>query len=233
MTAFADRLSANLDSVRSRLAAACGRAHRTVSSVRLVAVSKYAPIDAIAALYALGHRDFGESRPQQLAARAAALPADIRWHLIGHLQRNKASLVLPVANVIHSVDSVKLAQRLEELARESRRSISILLEVNVSGEASKDGFTPETLRAAWPELALYQAVQIRGLMTMAPLADDPRIAASVFQRLGALRDELAACGFRPLPELSMGMSGDMEAAVEAGATMIRIGSALFAGVEQQ
>lgn len=220
-------LADNYVAVRRRIAAACERAGRDPTSVRLVAVTKYATVEAIRELVALGHRDLGENRPQQLLERAASIDAEVRWHLIGTLQRNKARKVLPVASLVHSADSVRLLESLDRLAAELSLRPRVLLEVNVSGEQSKHGFVPEGLRAAWPQVAAFPHLDIAGLMTMAPYADDPETARPFFRELRRLRDELAAAGRIPLPELSMGMSGDFEVAIEEGATIVRVGSALF------
>ena len=182
-------------------------------------------------MHDLGHRDFGESRPLQLASRAEQFSDDVRWHLIGHLQRNKANRVVPCVHRIHSVDSLRLLQRLEEVATEEQRRVSVLLEVNVSGEASKDGYTPNALLMQWPEIAAAKQLNIVGLMTMAPLTADGEGVRTVFRGLRRLRDELVKQGPWPLPELSMGMSGAFEIAIEEGATHVRIGSALFEGCE--
>lgn len=211
--------------------AACQRAGRDPAEVTLVAVTKYTSEAAVRALYDLGHRDFGESRPLQLASRAEHFPHDVRWHLIGHLQRNKANRVVSCVHRIHSVDSLRLLQRLVEVAAEEQRRVSVLLEVNVSGEASKDGYTPNSLLMQWPDIASAKQLDIVGLMTMAPLKADTDGVRAVFRGLRRLRDELAKQGPWPLPELSMGMSGDYEIAIEAGATHVRIGSALFEGCE--
>lgn len=213
--------------VRGRIAAACERAGRDPTSVRLVAVTKYASVEQIRELVALGHRDLGENRPQQLLDRAASIDADVRWHLIGTLQRNKARKVLPAASLIHSVDSVRLLETLDRLAEELSLRPRVLLEVNVSGEESKHGLSPEELRAAWPQVAAFPHLDIAGLMTMAPYSDDPESARPVFRELRRLREDLTAAGPLPLPELSMGMSGDFEVAIEEGATIVRVGSALF------
>jgi len=222
-----ETLRNNLDGVRGAIRAACERSGRDPREVTLVAVTKYAQPEWIRGLYDLGCREFGESRPQQLVQRAAQFPGDVRWHLIGHLQRNKAALVWPVASWLHSVDSVRLAERLGEVAAQLPARPSILLEVNVSGEASKDGFSPEELQSAWPKLHSLP-LQITGLMTMAPESDDPQAARPVFRQLRQLRDALQT--ERPLPQLSMGMSGDFEVAIEEGATLVRVGSRLFEGL---
>jgi pyridoxal phosphate enzyme (YggS family) len=178
----------------------------------------------------LGVRDLGESRPQQLLERAATFGDDVRWHLIGHLQRNKARRVLPLVDCIHSVDTLRLLVTLEHLAKELTLAPRVLLEVNVSGEAAKDGFAPADLVAAWSAVRTCRHAQVVGLMTMAPLTDDWELMRGVFRRLRELRDNLADDRL-PLAELSMGMSHDFEIAIEAGATLIRVGSDLFAGLD--
>jgi len=226
-SALLDTLAHNLDAVCARIRAACERSDRAVNDVTLVAVTKSAEPAWIEGLYGLGCRDFGESRPQQLVQRASQFPRDVRWHLIGHLQRNKAALVLPIAAWLHSIDSLRLIEKLHDLAKTSEQQQPLLLEVNVSGEAAKDGFAPEELRAAWSQWNGKPPLPISGLMTMAPLSDDPETARQVFRRLRQLRDELSTSS---LPLLSMGMSGDFEVAIEEGATLVRIGSALFEGL---
>jgi len=220
-------VAANYRALCERIAAACERSGRNPAAVRLVAVTKYAPIEAVRELVSLGHRDLGENRPQQLLERASLLPDDVTWHLIGPLQRNKARKLLPVATLIHSVDSLRLLEALNRLAGELSLRPRLLLEVNVSGEAAKHGFSPDELRAAWPEITTFASLDIAGLMTMAPETDDPETARPHFRSLRHLRDELAAAGSLPLPELSMGMSGDFEVAIEEGATLVRVGSVLF------
>lgn len=198
-----------------------------------MAVTKYAQINWIEGLIALGLTQFGENRPQQLAERQARWP-QVNWHLIGHLQRNKAKSVLGTTTLIHSVDSLRLAERLSELAAAWKPiPLPILCEVNVSGETSKDGFTVADLQADWEQLLTLPGLEIRGLMTMAPLGDDPAAARPVFAKLRQLRDSLrdqSPSGLA-LPELSMGMSGDFDIAIQEGATLIRVGSALFTGLE--
>ena len=222
-------IEANLNQVRLAMQAACKRSGRTEDEVRLVAVTKYAPTEALEALAQLGFQTFGESRPQQLMERAGQLPEG-EFHLIGHLQRNKVRPVLPVAHTIHSVDSLRLLKRIDTVAAELSLRPRVLLEVNVAGEASKDGFSPTELRDAWGEAHSCEHVDIAGLMTMAPHTDEERPIRETFQGLKSLRDELASQRF-PLPELSMGMSGDFEIAIEEGATLIRVGSKLFAGID--
>lgn len=233
------RLRANRDRVLERVEAACARAGRAPDSVRLVAVTKYAPWDAIVGLVRLGQVALGENRPQQLVERAERLAAEpgldssaVEWHLIGTLQRNKVRPVLPIVAAIHSVDSFRLLERIDSVARELTLSPRVLLEVNISGESAKHGFSADELAAGWEAVERLTQVQVDGLMTMAPLSDDPEAARPVFRGLRELRDRIVASGTRfPLHELSMGMSGDFESAIEEGATSIRVGSLLFEGLD--
>lgn len=235
MTAMQDTIAANLAAVRQQMNQACQRSGRSDDEVALVAVTKYAQPEWVRALISLGQTRLGESRPQQLAQRANEMPDNIEWHLIGHLQRNKVDLVLPVTQLIHSADSLRLLRRISQTAGRLERRASVLLEVNVSGEESKDGFTLDAVRAAWPEITRLEHLEIQGLMTMAPRSDAVDQSRAVFRQLRELRDELAASESpnrtgHPLPELSMGMSGDFEVAIEEGATIVRVGSSLFAGL---
>ncbi len=227
-----NRISQNLTDIQQTMAQACQRCGRSNNDVTLVCVTKYAKTEWIQALVSLGVHDLGEARPQQLVTRASQFPSEIRWHLIGHLQRNKVDDVLPVASLIHSVDSLRLFEQISKSSRNLTRPPSVLIEVNVSGEASKDGFRPEDLVAAWPKMKSTETVEISGLMTMAPLTEEAESARPCFQSLRALRDRLRieSEGRWPLNELSMGMSGDFEVGIEEGATMIRIGSRLFEGL---
>lgn len=226
----------NLQSVHAEIRQACRNVGRDPAGVQLVAVTKYADWEWVTALSRL-HTVFGENRPQQLAERQLLLP-QVQWHLIGQLQRNKVRLALEHAAVIHSVDSLRLLERLAAVAAELRLqpTPTILLQVNTTGEASKSGFTADELRHSWPEILAHSAtVQITGLMTMAAATDHPEEARPAFRALRELRDELAAAAAAAsvpltLPELSMGMSGDFVPAVEEGATLVRIGSRLFAGL---
>lgn len=234
-----EQIRQNLQHVEDRIVQACRRAGRPRSAVNLVAVTKYAEWPWIEALVALGHSSLGENRPQQLLERAARLTESVTWHLIGHLQSNKAKSVLPVAGWIHSVDSLKLLGLLERLACDAGtrssgefRRPKLLLEVNVTGEATKFGFTPDELRAGWDTVCACRSVEVAGLMTMAPAVDNPELARPAFAALRTLRDELRANAPATmlLPHLSMGMTGDFEVAIEEGATFVRIGSALFEGL---
>ncbi len=230
MSDIARRIAENVARVREQIADAAGRSGRTADRITLVAVTKYVSADMVRPLAAAGCADLGESRPQQLWEKAAAL-ADlpVRWHMIGHLQRNKIRRTLPLAAMIHSIDSVRLLSAIEE---EQAPPVPVLLEVNISGEEAKHGFQPEAIEPLLAELAAYRRVAVRGLMCMAGLEGGLDAARRDFAALRALRDRL-----RPrcppgmaMDELSMGMSGDFEAAIEEGATLVRIGSALFEGV---
>jgi pyridoxal phosphate enzyme (YggS family) len=224
-------IAANYARVCGRIEEACRRAGRSPSDVRLVAVTKSAEVGWIDALVGIGVRDLAESRPQQLGERATLFGNTVHWHLVGHLQRNKVRKVLPLVSWIHSVDTLPLLQRLDAVAAELKLRPRLLLEVNVSGETAKNGFRPSELLAGWPALAAVSHVEIAGLMTMAALSESAETARSTFAGLRALRDELAANSPSPaLPELSMGMSGDFEVAIEEGATLVRIGTSLFEGL---
>jgi pyridoxal phosphate enzyme (YggS family) len=225
------RLASNYRGVLERIAGACRRAGRSPADVKFVAVTKSGEIPTIEALISLGAHDLGESRPQQLVERAGKISGNVRWHLVGHLQRNKVRQVLPVVECIHSIDSTRLVARVDEVAAELKLRPKVLLEVNVSGEASKGGYSCDELLREWPALCDFRIAQITGLMTMAPFVDDAEETRPVFRGLRELRDRLAATrGGSNLRELSMGMSEDFEIAVEEGATMVRVGSLLFEGL---
>jgi pyridoxal phosphate enzyme (YggS family) len=167
-------LSRRLESLRRSVIEACSRVDRDPASVQLVAVTKYASLDSVRGLIDLGHRDFGESRPQQLVERATLLEdAELSWHLIGTLQRNKVRKVLPHAAVIHSIDSLRLLENVDRLGTELGLRPRVLLEVNVSGEASKQGFSAEELTKLWPEILKFQTVDLRVFMSMSPFSEDP------------------------------------------------------------
>ncbi len=211
----------NLARVRERMAAACRRAGRSPDEVTLVGVSKGVPARAVAEAYTAGLQDVGENRVQEAAAKIETLAAQgvrPRWHLVGHLQTNKAKTVTGLFAILHSVDSVRLAQA---LSRRAREPLPILLEVNVAQEASKFGFTPREVASSLQSIADLPNLDVRGLMTIAPQTDQPESVRPIFQRLRELRDELG------LRDLSMGMTNDFEVAIEEGATMVRVGRAIF------
>lgn len=229
-----DDLRANLETVRRRIAAAARRAGRDPGEVTLVAVTKTVAADAIRRLASLGQVDFGENRPQDLVAKRAALagapglPAGgVRWHMIGHLQRNKVRQTLGAMDVIHAMDSIELAESVSaEAVRAGRAEVPCFVQVNVSGEESKGGFAPRDLETVLRRVASLPALRIDGLMTMAPQSDSPEDARPVFRALRELRDWARASGYLRGSCLSMGMSEDFEVAVEEGATIVRVGRAL-------
>jgi pyridoxal phosphate enzyme (YggS family) len=230
-----DVIRTNLARVRNRIAEAAIRAGRSPDQIRLVAVTKYASLEAIRHLIALGETQLGENRPQQLISRAALFadtcPSPLAWHLIGQLQRNKVRAVLPSAAMIHSVDSFPLLERISQIARELNLVPQILLQVNISEETSKSGFPAEELRSRWSELGQVPNVELAGLMAMAPLTEDEELIRSTFRGLRELRDGLRSeSPGIPLNELSMGMSHDFPIAIEEGATLVRLGSVLFEGL---
>jgi PLP dependent protein len=221
------QIAENVARVRGRIAGAAARSGRSADAVTLVAVTKYAPVELLWPLVEAGCADLGESRPQQLWDRAAALgDLPVRWHMIGHLQRNKVRRTLPLCSMIHSIDSPRL---LDTVEAEADRPVSVLLEVNVSGEEAKQGFAPSEVEPFLATLSPVRHVTVRGLMCMAALEGGPDAARRDFAALRELRDRLRPCcpAGVMLDELSMGMSGDFEAAIEEGATIVRIGSALF------
>ena len=196
-----------------------------------MAVTKTVSVAVAAVLPELGVVHLGENRPQELWRKAAALPAAVSWHMIGHLQRNKIEQTLPLVQLIHSVDSIRLLQALEAEAVRQQRTVSALLEVNASGEMSKHGFAPEEVPALAPIVAELQNVRVCGLMTMAAFEDDPQRCRPTFAELQRQRNCLQIeLGGRPLEHLSMGMSNDFEVAVEEGATLVRLGTVLFEGL---
>jgi pyridoxal phosphate enzyme (YggS family) len=211
----------NVGDVERRIAAACDRAGRSPAEVTLVAVTKNVAVPAIEAAYKAGVRHFGENRVQEAVPkieRLARLRSVITWHMVGHLQTNKAKTAVDVFDIIQSVDSLRLA---EELSKRSQRKLPVLIEVNVAGEASKSGLPLSGIEDAVGLIGRLLNIEIEGLMTVAPWVDDPDEVRPVFRRLRQLRDALG------LRHLSMGMTDDFEVAVEEGATMVRIGRAIF------
>ncbi len=220
-------IASQLAGVRQHMADAALRAGRAASEIQLIAVSKTHPAEAVREALDAGQTVFGENRVQELISKAPLLPAAARWHLIGHLQKNKIRKILPLVELIHGVDSLELARDIDRVAGDLGLFPKILLEVNVSGENTKFGFKPDAVREALEELLGLPRVQLEGLMTIAPLVEKAEEARPVFQALRTLRDELAQAGGVPLPTLSMGMSGDFEVAIAEGSTMVRVGTAIF------
>ncbi len=224
------RLRDNWLAVKAQIAESAARSGRDASSVRLVAVTKRNPPEPVRELVGIGQLDLGENYPQELWSKAEAL-ADLspRWHLIGHLQGNKAKKTVPLVGMIHGVDSLKLLRSLDELAATLADPPSVCLQVNASGEESKHGWGPEALLADAEAIAACRSIPVVGLMTIAGYGTTNDEARPTFAALRELRDRLRAATGLLLPELSMGMSGDYEAAIDEGATLIRVGSALFEG----
>lgn len=222
---LADRFSA----IRGRIADACRRVGRDPSGVTLVAVTKTVSAEVADVAAELGASDLAENRPQELWKKVIAVPA-ARWHLIGHLQRNKIERTVPLVALIHSVDSVRLLAALDAFGRQRTEPVAVLIEVNCSREAAKGGFSPDAALALSDRLAGFAGVAVRGLMTMAAYSDNPEDARPAFAEARGIRDELRLRTGLELPQLSMGMSGDFEVAVEEGATIVRIGTTLFEGL---
>jgi pyridoxal phosphate enzyme (YggS family) len=224
-----DELIERIRQVRLWVAEAAARSGRNVDDVTLVAVTKTVPTEQIALAYELGLRVFGENRVQEARAKIAALQYPlIRWHLIGHLQTNKAARAVELFELIQSVDSLRLAEALERGAAARERVVPVLLQVNVSGEASKEGVSPEGLPALASAALQLPHVRVQGVMTVAPYTTQPEEVRPVFRRLRELRDELRERFPQGLWDaLSMGMSNDFMVAIEEGATMVRIGRAIF------
>jgi pyridoxal phosphate enzyme (YggS family) len=223
---IADRLA----EVRGRIGAAARLSGRDHANIRLVAVSKTFPIDLIREAYAAGQRDFGENRVQEVLQKiSASADLEIRWHLLGHLQTNKARKAGPAFATIHSVDSIELLQKLDAAAGESGRTPELLIQVDLAGEATKHGVPPDEVPRLLDAAVACRAARVVGLMTLPPIPETPEDARPYFRRLRELRDGWLSSGV-PAPmlrELSMGMSGDFEVAVQEGATMVRVGTAIF------
>jgi pyridoxal phosphate enzyme (YggS family) len=221
-------LRGRLEDVRGRIARAAERSGRSADRVILVGATKRVPTAVVEEAVRLGLTDLGESRVQEAEARVAALGrATARWHLIGHLQRNKAGRAVELFDRIHSVDGPELAEALSRRARDAGRTVKILVEVNVSGEATKFGVAPEAVEPLLERVAGCAHLELDGLMTVGPPVDRPEAARPAFAQLRGLRDRAARALGLELPQLSMGMSGDYEIAIEEGATLVRVGTALF------
>lgn len=220
-------LDSRLQQVLDAIVGAARASRRDPAGVCLVAVSKTHPADRVREALEAGQLLFGESKVQEARAKIPLLPARCRWHFIGHLQKNKIRQALPLFELIHGVDSLELARDIDRTAAELGAFPRVLLQVNVSGEASKFGFDPATLKTQMEELLSLPRIGIEGLMTIPPLSPDPEQARPFFVRLRELRDALATEFQTPLPELSMGMSGDFPVAIAEGATLVRVGTAIF------
>lgn len=219
----------NLNRVQENIRNACARAGRKEDEVTLTAVSKTKPVSMLEEAYALGVRDFGENKVQELVDKAGQLPEDIRWHMIGHLQRNKVKYIIDKVYLIHSVDSLRLAEEISKEAVKHGVTANILIEVNVAGEESKFGVSPEDTPGLIEEISRLPAIQVRGLMTIAPFVEKAEDNRIIFNALLKLYVDISRKNIDNvhMDFLSMGMTGDYEVAVEEGATFVRVGTGIF------
>jgi hypothetical protein len=220
-------LEANIKAVQQRIEAACARAGREPASVTLVSVTKGQPPEIVCAAAALGLNLFGENKVQEAKAKIPACPGRVRWHMVGHLQTNKCRDAVGLFEMVQSVDSLYLAEELNKRADQASKTLPILLEVNAVGEASKFGYRPDQLLADLSRINALPRLVLHGLMTVPPWVDDPEKARPVFRQMRELKARCEQVLGAPLPHLSMGMTGDFEVAIEEGATMVRVGTALF------
>ena len=222
-------LQEQYEEVQKKIEAACHRCGRDRSEVTLIAVSKTKPLEMLQEIYDLGERNFGENKVQELTGKYEAMPKDIHWHMIGHLQRNKVKYIIDKVELIHSVDSLRLAKTISEEAEKHGCTAHILLEVNVAGEESKFGMTVEEAPGLAEEIALLPNIRIDGLMTIAPFVEDPEENRPVFRKLKKLSVDIKTKNINnvTMAVLSMGMTNDYEIAIEEGATMVRVGTAIF------
>lgn len=218
-----------IENIRRRIAAAATRSGRDPALVELLAVSKTFPVETIREAVEAGQLLLGENKVQELLAKAPQLPAKLQWHLIGHLQSNKVRKILPHVKFIHSIGSLDLARDVDRIAAELGLHPQVYLEVNLAAESSKHGFSAEKLRSSLEDLYSLRRLEIQGLMCIPPFDADAARSRPYFAQLRELRDELERTGGAPLPLLSMGMSHDFEVAIEEGATIVRVGSAIFGG----
>jgi pyridoxal phosphate enzyme (YggS family) len=222
-----DQIRQNLEEIKRRLEDAARRAGRDPADIRLVAVTKTVGLERLQEAVAAGQTLFGENYVQEAKTKIASLGSGLTWHFIGHLQSNKAKAAVELFDLIHSVDRASLAQALEQAAARRDKIQDILLQVNLAGEASKSGTAPDNAQDLLREVSKMPHLRVLGLMTMPPWFDDPERVRPYFRALRELRDRLRGLHLADLPELSMGMTGDFEAAVAEGATLVRIGTAIF------
>ena len=220
-------VSENLERVREQIARAAAKVGRAASDIELVAITKTHPAEKVREAIEAGQTLFGESRVQEARAKIPELPSNLRWHFVGHLQKNKIRHALPLFEMIHSVDSLGLAQDINRIAEEEGMHPRVLLEVNVAGEGSKFGFSPDKLRNEIEELLALPRLSILGLMTIPPLAEESEASRKYFVQLRELRDRLQTEFRVDLAQLSMGMTQDFPVAIEEGATLVRVGTAIF------
>ena len=220
-------VSENLERVREQIARAAAKVGRAASDVELVAITKTHPAEKVREAIEAGQNLFGESRVQEARAKIPELPSNVRWHFVGHLQKNKIRHALPLFELIHSVDSLGLAQDMNRIAEEEAMHPRVLLEVNVAGEGSKFGFQPDKLCEQMEELLSLPRLSILGLMAIPPLAEEAEASRKYFVQLHELRDRLQTEFRVDLSQLSMGMTQDFAIAIEEGATLVRVGTAIF------
>jgi pyridoxal phosphate enzyme (YggS family) len=220
-------IAENLERVREQIAQAAARAGRVAEDIELVAITKTHPAEKVREAIEAGQTLFGESRVQEARVKIPELPSNLRWHFVGHLQKNKIRHALPLFEMIHSVDSLGLAQDINRIAEEQGMHPRVLLEVNVAGEGSKFGFSPDKLRDQMESLLALPRLSILGLMTIPPLAKEAEASRKYFVQLRELRDRLQTDFHVDLAQLSMGMTEDFVVAVEEGATLVRVGTAIF------
>lgn len=226
---MAAEIEKNLNHVKEEINEACKRAGRDPKEVTLIAVSKTKPIEDLRAAYAAGARDFGENKVQELTGKIEEMPADIRWHMIGHLQRNKVKYIAGKVSLIHSVDSYRLAEEINIQAKKNNCTIPILIEVNYAKENSKFGIAPEETKELVQEISELENVKIKGLMTIAPFVEDPEENREIFRGMKELSVDIARENIDnvEMEVLSMGMTNDYIVAVEEGSTMVRVGTGIF------
>src|ERR1700680_1301389 len=220
-------IEGNLRGVRQQIARGAAKAHRAIDEIGLVAITKTHDAERVREAYEAGQSLFGESRVQEARAKIPELPSNLRWHFVGHLQKNKIRHALPLFELIHSVDSLALAQDTNRIAAEEGMHPRVRLEVNVAGEGSKFGFKPATLRAEMESLLALSRLSILGLMTIPPLAEEAEASRKHFVQLRELRDRMQTEFHVDLAQLSMGMTQDFTVAIEEGATLVRVGTAIF------
>lgn len=222
-------LGENYEEVKQKIAAACTRAGRNPGEVTLIAVSKTKPAEMIEEIYGYGQKDFGENKVQELTEKYEVLPEDIRWHQIGHLQRNKVKYIVGKAALIHSVDSLRLAETIQTEAQKKKVTVSVLIEVNISGEESKFGVSKEELLPLLEQISQFENIRVKGLMTIAPYVTNSEENRTLFRELKKLSVDIIEKNINNIDMeiLSMGMTNDYEVAIEEGATMVRVGTGIF------
>ena len=222
-------ITENLEQVRKNIEEACRAVNRDPGEVTLISVSKTKPVSMLQEAYDAGSRDFGENKVQEIMDKYPQLPSDIRWHMIGHLQRNKVKYIVDKVALIHSVDSLRLAETIENEAAKHNVTVPILIEVNVAQEESKFGLKTEEVLSLVESVAVLPHINIKGLMTIAPYVEDPEENREIFRELKKLSVDIAAKNINNvnMSVLSMGMTGDYQVAVQEGATMVRVGTGIF------